>query len=358
MLCRELNRRGWRCELACVGAPVSDEPSLPERARQMGVTVHDGFSFDSDPNLGCNARDVERLSRLINDGGFVIVHAHGSWDHLLAAAALLRGKARPALVRSDHTSREYGGSLLERFQFSARTTDHLIVLSDRLRMRAVDRLGLAPSVVSTVRGAVDTDDYVPREAPSGLKAQLGLAADDVVLGLAARVQRHRRFDVLLEAAQHVQNMDRRLKILVLGRGTHKDKLLDKPIERMGLRDTVLPLGYRRDDYRDVLAVFDAGMMLVPGSDGSCRAAMQMAAMGKPLLVAECGVLPDLVLDGQTGIVVRDTPENLAEAMLEMAQNAERRRQWGLAGRSRMESHFSLQRQTEGVIEVYEKLLAK
>ena len=356
MLCRELNRRGWRCELACVDAPPGDGPSLPERAREMGVTVHGGFHFDGEPNLAGNARDIERLSRLIEDGGFAIVHAHGSWDHLLAAAALRRGRGRAALARTDHAGREYAGSLPERFQLSTRTTDHLIVLSDRLRARAVDRLALPPSAVTTVRGAVDTEDYAARRAPAALRAKFGLAEDDVILGIVARVQAHRRFDVLLEAAQQVQDLDRRLKVVVLGRGTDKDKLLDTPLRIMGLHDTVLPLGYRRDDYRDVLAMFDAGMMLVPGSDGSCRAAMQMAAMAKPLLVAEYGVLPDLVLDGQTGIVVRDTPRNLAEAMLEMAESAQRRRQWGLAGRRRMESHFSLRRQTEGVIEVYGKLL--
>jgi len=106
----------------------------------------------------------------------------------------------------------------------------------------------------------------------------------------------------------------------------------------------------------VLSVFDAGMLLVPGSDGSCRAAMQMAAMGKPLVVAQRGVLPEIVVDGETGIVVEDTAENLAEALLEMAQDAQRRRRWGEAGRRRMVEHFSLSRQADEVEEVYRRVL--
>jgi glycosyltransferase involved in cell wall biosynthesis len=161
---------------------------------------------------------------------------------------------------------------------------------------------------------------------------------------------------LLEAAQLVCAADPHVKIAVLGRGTHVRAILDRPIEHLGLRDTVLPLGYHIGDYREVLSMFDAGLMLVPGSDGSCRAALQMAAMGKPLLVAERGVLPDIVRDGETGLVVRDTRENLADAMLEMAQSPGLRRQWGEGGRERMMQHFSLDRQGRQVVAVYESVL--
>jgi len=173
------------------------------------------------------------------------------------------------------------------------------------------------------------------------------------------VQPHRRFGVLLEAARIVLQADPRVKIIVLGRGTRRQKLLDRPLARMGLAGTVYPLGYRTEDYKDVLAVADAGLMLVPGSDGSCSAAMQLAAMGKPMLVARRGVLPDIVRDGETGMVVTDTPGSLAEAMLEMASlSPEQRRDWGRASRQRMVDFFSIERQADAVIEAYKGLLGR
>jgi glycosyltransferase involved in cell wall biosynthesis len=127
---------------------------------------------------------------------------------------------------------------------------------------------------------------------------------------------------------------------------------------MGLRGTVIAAGYRREDYRQALASFDAGLMLMPGTDGSCRAAMQMAAMGKPLIVARRGVLPDVVVDGRTGIVVKDTPANLAEAVLEMAADADRRAEWGAAARERMCRLFSLPRCVDEVEALYARLLSR
>jgi glycosyltransferase involved in cell wall biosynthesis len=74
------------------------------------------------------------------------------------------------------------------------------------------------------------------------------------------------------------------------------------------------------------------------------------------VVANRGVLPEIVLNGQTGIVVNDTPENLAAALLKMGSSAEQRRVWGQAARNRMKEFFSLERQTRDIIDIYKRLV--
>ncbi len=355
-LCRELSGLGWRSDLACMAPWREGEGELARRAAAAGIAVSETFGFHRRRGLTRMVRDRRAILRHLADGDYGIVHCHGSWDHFVAGRAIGRSSAGMPLVRTDHGAREYVGHFLWRYYFGPRMIDHLIVLSDRYAVQAVNRLGLAVGAVTTVRGAVDTKEFKPSEAPPGMRERFGLAPEDVVIGVVARVQRHRRFGVLLAAAASVRRRDPRVKVVVCGRGTRRKQLLDRPVQKMGLQDTVIPLGYRREDYRDTLSVFDAGLMLVPGSDGSCRAALQMAAMGKPLIVAQRGVLPDIVRDGETGIVVDDTSGNLAEAMLLMAEDPTRRRRWGRAARQRMCARFSLSRQAEDVIRVYEKLL--
>lgn len=357
-LCRALTERGWRSDLVCMGAGAATERSLPGRARQMGLTVHDDFSFGSVLRLWQWGADVRRLRELIDGGDYGLVHCHGSRDHFIGSWAMRGRRGEVPLLRTDHGAHRYRRRLPWRLFYGPAMIDHLIVLSDRFAFQAANLLDVSTDFVSTVRGAVDTEKYRPRTPPEGLRERLGFGEDDVVFGVVSRVQWHRRFDVLLGSAKRVQKLDPRVKIAVCGRGTHKKEILDDPVVQVGLKETVFPLGYRRDDYLDVLATFDAGMMLVPGSDASCRAAMEMAAMEKPLIVSQRGTLPDIVRDGETGMVIDDTPENLAEAMLEMAADPVRRREMGAAARERMKTVFSPDVQAEKVIAVYQQLLAE
>jgi len=76
------------------------------------------------------------------------------------------------------------------------------------------------------------------------------------------------------------------------------------------------------------------------------------AMGKPVIVAKRGMLPELVEDGISGLVVEDKPENLAQAIVTLANNVPLRKQLGKAARERIERDFSLTVQLEKVEAVY------
>jgi glycosyltransferase involved in cell wall biosynthesis len=356
-LCADLTARGWRSDLACMTAPDGQENPVADRAREAGLTVLPELTTRKGIGPRRAIHDFRVLKRLVREGDYAAIHCHGSWDHFVAGWLKRLGATGRPVIRTDHGAREMTNRWLWRDYFGPKMIDHLVVLSDRYRAQAVGRIGRAPECVSVVRGAVDCDTFRPVDPPDGLREGLGFRPDDAVIGVVARVQRHRRFEVLIEAAAMARERDSRIRIAVCGRGTHKATVLDEPVARLGLGNAIVSLGYRREDYRSVLATFDAGMMLVPGSDGSCRAAMEMAAMAKPLVVARRGTLPDIVVDGKTGIVVEDTPENVAGALVEMAADAGRRRKWGVAARERMKRLFSPERRTDEMIAVYERVLA-
>ena len=78
-----------------------------------------------------------------------------------------------------------------------------------------------------------------------------------VAGIVARVQRHRRFDLLLQAIRLVAAAIPDFKFLIMGRGTHIDELARRPVADLGLEDTVVFSGYRDEDYADVLNLLDS-----------------------------------------------------------------------------------------------------
>ena len=102
---------------------------------------------------------------------------------------------------------------------------------------------------------------------------------------------------------------------------------------------LLIVGYRSDDYLDVLRCASIFTFLVPGSDGGCRALLEAAACGLPAVTSRRGALPEIVVDGETGLLVDEDPGALASAWQLLLDDGPRRAKLGQAARRRAEAHF-------------------
>ena len=87
----------------------------------------------------------------------------------------------------------------------------------------------------------------------------------------------------------------------------------------------------------------------------CRALREGMALGVPSVATRRGLLPDVVADGETGILVDETPEALARALAALARDPSSRGRLGAAAMSRAEREFSLPQAAERLERIYEKL---
>ena len=163
------------------------------------------------------------------------------------------------------------------------------------------------------------------------------------------------FHLLLDAIEQVVKEIPDFKFLIVGRGTHIDTVARQPVSRRGLDNNVIFTGYRQDDYRDVLNLFDYKIFLVPGSDGSCRAVREALACGKPVIAARKGILPELIRDGETGILIEEKPADLARAMITMINDRDFRLRCSRAARQYAETVLSPERYIRKVVACYESL---
>jgi glycosyltransferase involved in cell wall biosynthesis len=98
--------------------------------------------------------------------------------------------------------------------------------------------------------------------------------------------------------------------------------------------------------------------LTPGSDGSCRAVREALACGKPIIASRTGILPELIEDGKTGILVEDGTADLVRAMLTMAREHDFRQQCSHAARHYALSILSPERYVRKVSGCYDSLWDK
>ncbi|MBI4878487.1 MAG: glycosyltransferase [Planctomycetes bacterium] len=175
-------------------------------------------------------------------------------------------------------------------------------------------------------------------------------------GIVARIQGQRRFDLLFTAFAAAAAQEACLRLVVIGRGTRAAEIARAPVRRLGIEERVLFAGYRAGEaYDALLAALDFGVFLVPGSDGSCRAARELAAASLPVVATTRPPLPEIVEHGATGFVLPEEPERFAAAFVELAREPAARARLGAAARERACRLFSLERQAQQVGEAYEVL---
>ncbi len=352
-LCLALREAGHEVQLACQAAPDLDRPSLPKAAASAGLEPVTALRLKPSANPRSFWRDVKQLRSLVRGRGFDIVHVHDDHGMLMARLALgAKGKRQTKIVRSFHKAAAPGGCMV---WLHAVCADGVVTVSQAQRERFLTRF--SEPAVSQTFGATDLERCQPRPATDRGRELLGVAADDFVVGIVARVQRRRRFDLFLDAIKLALDRVPNLKAVVVGRGTHREDVVIKPALQMGLGDVVRFPGYLSgDDYLDALAVFDAKIFLVPGSDGSCRAARELMAMGKPVICTDRPPLPEIVEHESCGLVCSESAQALADAIVRLAQSPELVESMGRAARQRAETQFAAEREREAVESVYHGVL--
>ena len=355
-LCAELRRRGVDVRFACCSSVSDRMAAVRNRAEELGLDPITSFQLKKHFDLKGSLHDLRTIPPFLREHRIDVIHTHLDNDHLIGAHAARRAKTGTVVVRSCYKGAGPRRTVRNRYIFG-RHTDGVIVPSETAGAAMRDRFGFPPERVWRVHGAVDTKKFDPETVGRDMRSEFGLEPDDFVVGIVARIQTHRRFDVLLDAMKIVSKRDPKIKLLIVGRGTRMNELTVEPVKRMRLGKSVKFSGYQvGGDYVDTLACFDAKVFLVPGTDGTCRAVREAMAMGKPIIAARRGMLPEIVDHGVNGIVIEDTPAALGEAICHLAADKVRLSSMSEEAFRKARGEFRLDIQAEKVIRIYEKLV--
>jgi glycosyltransferase involved in cell wall biosynthesis len=335
-LCLELRTLGIDVTFACRPPPDGAAGGLAARARERGLLPLHDFGLERSLSIIKNLGDIRKIADACREVD--ILHVHFSHDHAVGGLGARRS-GRTKILRTNHKAVATPDNLATRHLYR-KLTDGYITFSQAALDEEVATFGLRGWRIDP---ALNLERFTPREAPH----------EGFVVGVVARMQRHRRFATLLEGVSLAKVPD--LRVVVVGRGTHMQEVAVEPAKRLGLTNVVFT-GYLGDKYLDTLAGFDALLFLVPGSDGTCRAIREAMAMGRAVIGARRGMIPEIVEDGKTGLVIDDTPENIAHAIERLAADRALCRAMGQAGRAKALNLYGLKRQAAEVKKIYESIV--
>ena len=287
-------------------------------------------------------RDLDPLllSRLVRGLRADVVHTHLVHADLYGGlAAKLRGTT---LVSTKHNDDPFRTGV---FRFAerglARLADRVIAISDSLRRFTVDQVGVPAEKVETIHYGLDE----PPRAWGTNPPDAVPASARVVLS-TSRLTRQKGIDVAVEALSFLPDD---VVLVVLGEGPEREPLEELAREHVVESRVILP--GRVPDVASWLR--RASVYVQPARwEGFGLAVLEAMVCGVPVVATNVSSLPELVADGETGLLVPpDDPAALAGAI----EGALADPALGAAGLDRARREFSVQQMADRTVALYERL---
>jgi glycosyltransferase involved in cell wall biosynthesis len=297
-------------------------------------------------------RALFRLRAIVRARGARIVHTNGLKAHLIGCA--LKALSGSSLVW--HFRDLPAGGARRLFRFLAGIFPDRIIANSRAVKAALGDL----EKISVVYNGIAAGAFSSAAGRSKLRREFGVGEKEILVGTVGHFAPLKGQEEFVRAAGRVLVAAPATRFILAGgaiypawRG-YRETILSL-ISELGLAGRVTCIG-PRDDLPGLLAALDV-FVLPSRSEGFGRGNLEAMAAGLPVVSTTVGGVPEVVRDGDTGLLVppRD-PAALAAAILRLARDEGLRHRLGAAGRERA-ALFSVEKMVEGVIGVYRSLEA-
>lgn len=336
-LCQGLARRGHECHLVCPpGAQIAAEAA-------PFAEIHP-LRLGGDLDLAAIPRLAACLKRLAPD--LLHVHSRRGADPQGGIAARLAGI--PAVVSRRVDNPEPRWLVALKYRLYAR----VITISEGIRQVLLAE-GMAPDQVVTVLSAVDTSAFEQPCERDWFEGQFRLQPETLAIGMVAQLIPRKGHAVLLDALARLGDAAPPYRVLLFGQGPGR-AALEAQRDALGLGARVTFAGFR-DDLERVLGCLD--LVVHPAyMEGLGVSLLQAAAAGVPIVAARAGGIPEIVRDGENGLLVEPgDAEALAERLRALLGNPAVRRRLGQRGRDLAREGFSVDAMVEGNLRVYREV---
>ncbi len=297
------------------------------------------------------AEEVVLMADLFKRYAVDLLHIHGAGWYYPAGALAARLASVGHLLLTEH---DVGRAPLESpwrlgVTQALKWTDRFAATSPAVAGSLAGSLGLDPDRVQVIPKGIDLERYRAPEDDESAEPK----SAEVVIGAAGPLNRGAGHAVLLEAAATLREDGVPLRLVLLGRGPERERLL-KQVHQLDLQRCVTAVRTMAD-----MPAFFAGLdiFVVPGRHaGVSSAALEAMAAGLPVVAANAGANMEAVRDGETGMLV---PEGnaavLARILAQLAGEPERRQALGEQARRHAEEHHRVETMVQRHSALYHSL---
>ncbi len=201
---------------------------------------------------------------------------------------------------------------------------------------------------------IDTNRFKPNPAArEQLKVECGIGPDELILSTISYLKPIKNPQTLVQACGLLARRNVRAHLFVAGDGEMMRELQAQSRE-LGIADRTHWLGHVPDP-TSLLQASDVFLLATIGEAFGLVLAESMAC-GVPVVGTASGGIPEVVADGQTGLLVPPLdPQAFADAIERLAKDTELHARFSRQGIERVERHFTMERTVEDTMKIYESL---
>ena len=298
-----------------------------------------------------DVRAAWRLAKVIRAGQIQVAHAHKGRARTLALLAGLMG-ARSRLVLNRGVS--FRVPRARRLGYTSRRVHAIVAVCESIK-RDLVATGVPAQKIVVIYSGTDLERFHPGLDGQPIRRELGLAPEHFLITQIG-VRSWRGWRDVLDAMARLAPDTPHARLLFVGAPPPRVTELGECARERGLDGCVLVLGHRQDVPQILTAsdvVVDASYAGA-GLTGSIREAL---ACERPVVATDLAGMPELVVDGETGLLVppRD-PDALARALRRVIENPTWAQAMARAGCKRVDAHFSLRAKLEATEALYRRLV--
>jgi glycosyltransferase involved in cell wall biosynthesis len=297
-----------------------------------------------------------QLTQVIRERHIDIVHAHEYKTDLLAWVLARRTGVIPLSTVhgwSGYSTREHflyypaDKWLLARFP-------RVVAVSTPIKDELV-RCGADPARVEVILNAIDTMAFRSEPAKRrSIRQLLGLTDEQFVIGAVGRLEREKRFDLLIEAFAQVAGQHPASRLVIVGEGGLRQEL-ESLAARLGVSASCRLLGHRTD----VVDLYQSFDVFVQSSEteGTPNCVLEAMAMVVPLVATDVGGTRELARADVDGLIVRrHDVAALKSAIESVLRDPADARARALSARTRVETELSFHARSRRLERLYEAMV--
>lgn len=293
-----------------------------------------------------------------------VVHTHSAKGGLLGRHVAWNMKV-PAVIHSVHGApfHPFQPALARKFfqhceRWAAKRCHHMISVADAMTDLMVQSSIAPRNKFTTIYSGMDVEPFVNAdEHRQSVRKRFGFESHHVVIGKIARLFHLKGHDDLITSAQEVVSNNPNVRFLLVGDGLLRTQLTDR-INTLGLADHFVFTGLVPPS--EVPALIGAMDILVHTSlrEGLARALPQALLAGKPAVSYDVDGAREVVVTDETGFLVQPGDTHfLANALSQLAADANKRDRLGREGQRRFTDQFRHQTMTRLIRQLYERVLS-